>query len=279
MKFRRFLGAGVALIMLFSIAGCGNPTSGQDSGGSSENSAAASSAQNAAESSEPAVSSASSAPAAPQTHQEVLTLTRAALDTKMPVMLPTDVPTGEGCYLTSATVSQAQSYHVNFYAVKQATAVNAKDATQGEPIVEVSGAEEKSEEDLQDIFSACQMVNPTNSAGTVDLGHGIEGYMDAGLGHAYLTWYEGTWCMVMDGPNDPANRNPKYPDQEVFAKQIVEYLDTNKLPVSRDLGLIFMNLWGDLETVVSWQDGMNVYQVMGKDPMTVLQVAVAMKLS
>lgn len=293
---KRLISAGVVLLLLFGMAGCSNlpflqSSGGTQSGGSQAqsssaaqteaSSSAASSSEDASsvpESSNPSVSSA--APAADtQARQEALQQTKAAISTRVPLVLPADVPAGEGKYLAATTVSQTWHYEADFFTTSQPAAVNSKEASQGTPLAAVKGTEYRDLASAKDGVDGYQQVNlSVEKDALVDLGHGIKAVADAGCGHGYLNWNEGRWYLTMNSPNDPEYSNKTYPDSKKLAQQIVAYLDSHMLPVPQKIGMVDIDNWNNnMGTTITWQDNQMVYQVTSRDPMIALQVAVEMK--
>lgn len=204
---------------------------------------------------------------------------RAALNTKVPAVLPAGVPVEEGRYWTATTASQTASYRVNFYETAQPAKINSQAAAKGTPIATVEGTEYRDAAGAKDSISGYEQVDFSNYGTLVDLGHKIKAVGDAGLGHQYLIWNEGRWCLRIDSPIDPAFRNKKYPDGEQLAKAVVAYLEDHMLPAPQKIGVISISIWNQNDgTNVEWQEDRTVYRVASKDPMTALKTAVAMKL-
>jgi hypothetical protein len=281
----------VILILLSGITGCGKPPLTNDSSqvqsGKSEQSdessqsGAVSSAENVGEiSSAQGSQSESSSPAADPsslTRQEVLSQISAALNTKLPLMLPTDVPVEPGRYLASTTDSQANSYKVNYYQTDQPAALNSEAASKGTLIATVEGTEYQDAADAKENISGYEQADTSNYGELLDLGHTIKAVGDAGLGHQYLVWNEGRWCLRVDSPTDPTYKNKEYPDNKQLAKNVVAYLEDHMLPAPQKIGVISVNIWNQsYGTTVEWQYNQMVYRISSQDPMTALKVAVTM---
>ncbi len=298
MKKERLVGVCIAAAMLLAASGCksflpqdGGQSRAQSSSAEPVSSLAQSSASPSSEDAESSAPPAQSAqessaappasseePAAPQTRQEALRQTKAALSTKVPVLLPADVMTGKGEFLTSTTVSQTWYYKAVFYGAKQPAEVNSKNAKKGTPIASVEGTGYKNADVAKEnvgYYRKADFTGAENSA--VDLGHRIKAVQEYGLGHAELYWNEGRWSITVDSPSDPAYRTKQYPDNKKLAEQIVAYLDKAMLPAPRNVGVIEVGDWSNnMVTTVSWQRDAVVYRVTSSDPMTALKTAVAM---
>lgn len=294
MKRSAFLFA--ALILLLETAGCGslslqNNGSPQTDSSQAQSSSAGEPLQNsvvpssddtlssdASVPSRASVSSAQPAAASSRTQQEIWKQINASLNTKVPLMLPTSVPTEKGRYLTATTASQAQDYKVNLYETAQPAEINSEAASKGTLIATVGGTEYQDEAGAKGGVSEYEKVDLSGTDQILDLGHNIKAAEDAGLGHQQLMWNEGRWYLQVDSPTDPAYKNKEYPDREQLAKNVVAYLEDYMLPAPQEIGIISINIWDhSYGTTVRWQKKQTVYQVSSPDPMTALKVAVAMK--
>lgn len=210
--------------------------------------------------------------------QDVLNQISAALDTKVPLMLPTNIPTEKNRYLTATTVSHAANYKVNFYETAQAVKINSSSASRGTLIASLEGTKYQDAAGAKGSITDYARINAADYDEFADLGHNIKAARQAGAGHQQLLWNEGRWYIGLDFPTDPAYQNKDYPDSTQLAKNIVAYLDQNMLPAPREIGVIKISNWNTSEdTTVQWQDGQTVYRISGRGPMTALKIAVAMK--
>ena len=293
MGTKKLLGIGVILILLLGITGCGNLSrqnnskvqagSGLDQSSTEKQGGAASSSGDMAGGDSSAVSRESESPSltadpAPKTQREALAQIRSALSTKVPLMLPANIPVEKGRYLASTTSSQATKYKVNFYEVDQPARLNSKAASKGTLIATVEGTAYKNAASAKENISGYEQADTSNYGELLDLGHQIKAVEDAGAGHQFLTWNEGRWCIRVDSPNDPAYQNKEYPERTQLSKNVVAYLEDHMLPVPQKIGVVSINIWNrNNGTTVVWQDSQTVYQVSSGDPMTALKVAAAMK--
>lgn len=212
--------------------------------------------------------------------QSILAQLDAALDTKVPLALPTSLPVSDGHFLSATTTSQASDYKVNFYETDQAAEINSKAASGGTLIASLEGTEYQDAESAKENIAGYEAVDlsAVDSDAIVDLGHQIKGTWDSGLGHQVLVWNEGRWCLRVDSPTDSAYQDKAHPDNMQLAKDVVAYLEDNMLPAPQDIGVITMDIWDQNQgTTIEWQDRQTVYQISSPDPMTALRVAVAMK--
>ena len=288
---KKFISVMATLILLLEIGGCGNPSPQNDgkteqADESSQSSAvlsleSAAGSDSPAQSRQPGYSSDPAGDTPSRTQQNVLNQIRSALETKgkVPLMLPTGVPIEKGRYLTATTTSLATNYKVNLYETGQPAEMNSPAASKGTLIAAVEGTEYKDASGARNSISSYEKVDTSNYGELLDLGHSIKAVGDAGLGHEHLVWNEGRWCIRLDSPIDPAYQNKEYPDNGKLAKNIVAYLENHMLPAPQKIGVISVSNWNrSLGTTVQWQNDRTVYQISSEDPMTALEVAVAMKL-
>ena len=217
--------------------------------------------------------------ASSRTRQSVLDRIGAALDTKVPVVLPASLPVGEGRYLTATTVSQPESYQVNFYETDQPVEIDSQAASQGTPIASVEGTEYPDAPSAKKSIADYRQVNASDYDEFLDLGNRLKAVTQAGLGHEHIFWNEGRWYVEVDSAIDPAFQIKGYPDGERLAKDVAAYLDGHMLPTPKEIGTILVKNWNQSSgTAVQWQDGRASYRIGGKDPMTALKVAAVMDL-
>jgi hypothetical protein len=212
----------------------------------------------------------------PKTQKEALADIDFALNTRVPVMLPTAVPVSQGKYLTGTTYSETWYYLARLYETARPAFINSKAASLGKPIAVVEGTEYKDEATAKANITGYTKVDASQSP-NMDLGHGITAIENAGMGHTYIIWNEGRWCINIDSPNDPAYKNKTYPDSKKLAQNIVTYLNRNALPSPKSIGVVTVNNWNQSYlTTVTWQYHQMTYKVTSKDPFVALKVAVAM---
>lgn len=218
--------------------------------------------------------------AAVPTQQKVLKQVHAALSTKIPLMLPKELPVDRNRYLTAVTKSLSKSYKAAFYETSRPAAPNTGDAAKGTPIAMVEGMDGKSADNSGSGFFDYEKVDPSAFKGenALDLGHSIKAVDDVGLGHQILTWNEGRWCFHVDSPSDTAYQSKKCPGRMQMAESVASYLENHMLPVPQKIGVADISVWQrSYGATVKWQYHQVVYQVVSKDPLTALKVAVAMR--
>lgn len=214
------------------------------------------------------------------TQQDVLKQIRAALDTKVHVMLPTSIPVEKNRYLTATTVSQPANYKVNFYKTINAVKINSPSSSKGTLIATLDGMKYKDAASAKESIPNYEQINTADYDEFIDLGHNIKAVEQAGLGHQQLLWNEGRWYIYFDFPSDSTFQNKGYPDNKQLAKDIVVYLDKNMLPAPQKIGVIKISNWNTCSsTTVQWQDNQTVYQISSQDPMTAFKIAVAITVA
>ena len=130
-----------------------------------------------------------------------------------------------------------------------------------------------SEEEAINAIEKYREIEQTN----VDLGNGIEGFVEGAAGHQYVSWNEGNWLVEIDFPSDSQYAVETYEDGESMAKSIVNYLEDHMLPPPDQRGTIEIRGFSDgPETLIRWQQGTSVYEIdqTTSDPIEALKVAV-----
>ena len=113
-----------------------------------------------------------------------------------------------------------------------------------------------------------------NGLPTIDLGHNITGYEDAGAGQRYLSWHEGKWLITVHA----ATVNQQ--DPKPLATNIVNMLESYRLPAPTQYGTIradVANSYGSRNQVITWQQNNVVYQLSAHDITTAIKMAASMK--
>ncbi|MEK4386280.1 hypothetical protein MKZ25_10780 [Solibacillus sp. FSL W7-1464] len=159
------------------------------------------------------------------------------------VEMPTDFPVTKGSYLTAITSTDNDVLTFNFYETPSKLAINDKTIEQegtyiGQlTITEYNTKELASEEIDQTVFDSGQAV---------DLGYGITGYQDAGAGSLFTSWNEGRWAIIARSLTEKAEESLN------TAKETVEFLETNMLPVPKDYGTLHVDA-EQTGTMAKWQ--------------------------
>ncbi len=155
----------------------------------------------------------------------------------------------------------------------EATDSSAENHSSEQETDQVQEEEYSSEEEAIAAVEDYQELEDTN----VDLGHGIEGFIEGAAGHQYVTWNEGNWYFELDFPSDPQYAVEGYEKGEDMAKTIVDYLEGNMLLPPDARGVVKIRAFADdPETLIQWQEGTTVYKMNGEtpDPIDTLQIAV-----
>src|SRR5579875_3325097 len=103
-----------------------------------------------------------------RTEQEVLKQLGGQLKTKVPFIIPKNVPLAEGKYLTATTTSEMWYYQIKLYETDQPAAINSQAAANGKLIASVEGTEYKDEENAQKAING--YVKADISQNSIDLG-------------------------------------------------------------------------------------------------------------
>ncbi|MDO7906314.1 hypothetical protein Q5741_07770 [Paenibacillus sp. JX-17] len=176
---------------------------------------------------------------------------------------------------TAARIMQnsTDAYQVMFYSSSKALPVNDPSLEQeGLPVTASFAA--KTYANSASTAKAFPDIT-LNKSQDLDLGHGIKGYTEGAAGHAYLNWQEGRWLLQIESLSQDQM------DQQGIAKKMVDYLETHRLPVPKDKGIIQVSYpqgAKNVQVLISWQEGSTVYQLnTSKVPLDALEMAVSTK--
>ncbi|MBA9028242.1 hypothetical protein [Peribacillus huizhouensis] len=143
------------------------------------------------------------------------------------ITLPTDFFVTQGKYLTAIASSQQDVVTFEFYETERELAINDPNIKKTGQIIghlvitKYATAEAASEEIDKTVFTDGETVN---------LGHGITGYQDAGAGSLFTSWNEGRWAIIARSTTE------KLEESLATAKETVEFLETNRIPIPKQYG-------------------------------------------
>lgn len=165
------------------------------------------------------------------------------------VNMPTDFPVSKDSYLTAITTTNNNVITFNFYETPSKLAINDNAIKQSGTytgqltITKYDSKELASKEIDQTLYDSGQAV---------DLGHGITGYQDGGAGSLFTSWNEGRWAIIARSLTEKAEESLN------TAKETVEFLETNMLPIPKDYGSLHVDA-EQTGTMAKWQKGNYLY--------------------
>lgn len=242
-----------------SGSGYGNSSSASSSSDQqqSSSSAAVSSSETNSASSAAASSSSASSSVNQNTGSENLgTLPRTLADIRTALKLgsgshlPGKVSVPAGNYISAIAKNTATGYTVTFKQTNRPLRVNSPQLAGTATVLKFSAtAVEAGKQISFHKYGA-------SDGRSVSLGHGITGYADAGAGTAGISWNEGRWTLMALSPTADVQKG------QALAKQVVDYLEINFLPVPHQYGIIQVYT-DNRQDLAIWQDGRTVYQLTG----------------
>ncbi|HWL11875.1 MAG TPA: hypothetical protein VNQ57_02715 [Ureibacillus sp.] len=165
------------------------------------------------------------------------------------ITLPSDFPVKQEKNLTAMTSSQQDTVKFEFYETDKELAVNDPNIEKtGQfigtlEIAKYANTEAASEEIDQTVYSQGEAVN---------LGHGITGYQDGGAGSLFTSWNEGRWAITARSTTE------KSEESLATAKETVEFLETNKMPIPKQYGQLHIDAENS-GSMAKWQKESYVY--------------------
>ncbi len=167
------------------------------------------------------------------------------------ITLPSDFPVTQGKYLTALTSSQPDAVTFEFYETDRELAVNDSNIKKiGEFIGRLEITKFATEE------AAGEEIDKSVFAGgeAVDLGHGITGYQDGGAGSLFTSWNEGRWAIIARSTTEKSEQSL------ATAKETVEFLETNKMPIPKQYGHLHIDT-EQSGSLAKWQKQNLVYSL------------------
>ncbi|MGE8081958.1 hypothetical protein [Peribacillus loiseleuriae] len=165
------------------------------------------------------------------------------------ITLPTDFAVTQGKYLTAIASLQQDVVTFEFYETDRELAINDPNIKKiGQlighlVITKYATAEAASEEIDKTVFT---------DGKTVNLGHGITGYQDAGAGSLFTSWNEGRWAIIARSTTE------KSEESLATAKGTVEFLETHMMPIPKQYGHLHIDA-EHTGSLAKWQKQNFVY--------------------
>ena len=241
---------------------------------SSESSSAASEASSSSNSEATDDSEEANASSTDQESQESIDVSSELKMNSDTVLLPSEFPGIDNMHVLANIQTNETDHYEVIYTDDQENklaTVSRRAYSNSEEASEKSGLHETTEVSEEDI----------------DLGYGIMGDEEGGAGHFLLNWTEGRWRFNIDMPNSDPDDPAKIASDSVnvgkpkkAAKEVVEFLESNTLPIPRDKGTVSMNYGAGEKAVsvtVKWQDQNMVYEVSSSQtPVDTLTMVISM---
>lgn len=202
-----------------------------------------------------------------ETTQKILNATEELYQQYPTQLFPTEL-SYKGNALNAISEEKGQKITVFYVSGKKAYPLNdkkirSKDAFAKYTIQTYGSKEEAAKEFEEDVVE---------DGLPVSLGYGITGYRQGAAGSIYLNWREGNWHLSVQTSNIEGE------DPVPFAKDVVEFLEKNFLPVPESLGEISFNL--ATKTLDSNQLKLQkenvVYTIEHQEPLAILKMAVSL---
>lgn len=192
------------------------------------------------------------------TQEEVLAAIKDQIpDTKLEKVLPGKLNISTEEHLTATTSSELASYQVTFYATDEPVPINNaalfEDDMRKEKLAVLKVTDYKDQDEQAETKIAFEDYSKVGGE-QVDLGSGITGYQDAGVGNLWTSWNEGRWSLA-------THTSIEQPEKGVeLAKQAVEYLETHSLPIPKQHGMVRLDATGENHNAV-WAKDSVLYEL------------------
>lgn len=211
----------------------------------------------------------------PLSQEDVLSSIKEQFQDSLTPKLPKHLPlSSKEMQLSAATHSEDDFYRVIFFESKKAIPVNDKELNDKSVAKPIAVIEAKRYDTVQEAESKVGYTSPEDiQTGNppIDLGHSIKGHAEAGAGNKWVNWHEGRWYLQVHASNIKENN-----DDILLAKRMVDFLESNTLPVPNQYGAVKadVNQQKAEDNRISWQEGTTVYTVSEvEDPINMLEIA------
>lgn len=199
---------------------------------------------------------------------EVMDAIKTQLKTNISKVLPNKLPLSEGKHLTATTKSDANHYEIVFYESVQPIPINHNTLGKDQSAKAIMRLQVKKYNSLKEANEQIGFQDYSKSgASTVELGHGVKGYQDAGAGSQWTSWNEGRWALVSRAKTTEGDKGRK------LAENAVNYLESHTLPIPKPHGMVHIDV-DQSDNRIMWQKETITYTIdQVKDPMVALEIA------
>lgn len=211
----------------------------------------------------------------PNSQESIIASVKEQIQNSLPPKLPKYLPmSSEEMKLSAATDSKDDRYRVTFFESKKAIPINDKELNDNEIAKPIAVIEARQYETNQEAKSKIGYISPEDiptGNPAINLGHSIKGYEEGGMGNKWLNWHEGRWYLQIHA-NNLEGANEYVP----LAKQMVDYLESNSLPVPNQYGSVKADVDQQKteDNQISWQEEKIVYTISEvEDPIKMLEIA------
>ncbi len=207
-------------------------------------------------------------PGVKQTVEEVVDEIKIQHASPVELILPPGIPVSEGMYLTALTHGEETNYEVKLFETESPIQVNDPQLEELEPFAILSGTLFELE---QEANRAVNYQPIQEGMPKVDLGYGVIGYQEGAAGSTYTTFHEGRWSVTVRSSISEGEKDIGVD----FAKQIVERLETQLLPIPHENGSILLTANEQADNPVeansvTWQEGNVLYEVVMANPLPLI---------
>lgn len=180
---------------------------------------------------------------------------RNALQTKITVLLPQQLPTKKMKFISAKTTSTSNKYKVVYYGLDTPSQVNSKKVLHAKKEDAILRIKAKKYDSKNLASKKMKSEYQYNKAGKkVEYISGIIAYQDAGAGSLWTTWKKGKWTFV-------TKTTTKQSATELnFVKQSMLYLKTQVLPIPTDTGIMLL-IQKNGGTIIKWQNENIIYEL------------------
>lgn len=202
--------------------------------------------------------------------EEVIHAIKEQISTNLNIQLPKSLPLSEGDHLTAVTDSVDNKYEVIFYENDEPIPINNKllfsEENPAEVVARLTVQQYDTQEEANELIAHEEFDE--QSGKEVKLGSKLKGYQDAGAGSTWTRFNIGRWAFATHASIQHSERGV------ALAKDAVDYLQENMLPIPKQNGFIHLDAEND-DNRIQWEKEMTVYTIdQVDDPMDALDIAI-----
>lgn len=259
-----------SVLVTISLSACSNSQQGQSASSSSSTSSRSARVEKSNSSSSASSSSKVTSQAPKENRMDILT---AKLHQVFPNMtLPTADGLGEGSNNLNVRYTKNGNKNVIYYSVgDRPVTFNSASLKNEKPyaiLTEVTNANSSTASDMIN-YQAAQKGLPT-----VKLNDSITATTQGAAGQQYVQWNKGNYSFVVQASSQSND------DPVKGAKELLALVNKYQLPATSknaSVQVIMGSSEGSLNTIISWQDGNDVYQIQAHETETALKMLASLK--
>lgn len=270
---RKFGMTAAAVLLALSLTACSNNKNQSSSSSTSSNSSSSQVSKKSADTNKASSNSDSNKPSSQAPKQNRMDSLTASLRKVFPdMLLPTQDGLGTGSDNLNVRYTKAANKNVVYYSVgNSAQNFNAASLANEKPFAVLTETKNVSSADAEDLIN---YMPAQSGLPTKQLDANTKATSQGAAGSTYLQWNKNNYSFVVQA-NNQLKQNPMS-----TAKKLLSLVNSYGVPTTATKGSVTVKVGesvGSLNTVITWKNGNNVYQLKAHDTETALKMLASLK--